>query len=856
MPAPKSALAIARTGNAVFAPLDTLEVVGGAPGVLSVLDGDGREYVRVPASSQLTFRVGGALGKQTARLLDGHGAIRDQVTFRLEAETTVDDGDGRHRELFEMARATMRPTERGQGPPGTVGRRWRGRDYRLFVPWVLDQANTSSGMRYVSPLVRDGVDLFADSRRADGRIWSFVQADDGPGYFDTVYGENYVWHDGGAMFVRQPVENHVEFEFVNMLYKAWQATGDDAWMASRLPAAIAALEYTVRDPVRWSSRFQLLKRPYTIDSWDFQIEEPSLPRSSINPSMTIDPERTKFGVFFGDNTGYAYACEQLATMFARVGRTSEAAAWRQRGQELLTRLIAHAWNGRFFRHRVEDDDAVRHDLGVDEAAQIAQANAYSLNRGLPEPQARAILSTYEALSQQLPPGSPGEWYAIYPPFGTGAQGHQDRWQYMNGGVSGHAAGELARGAFAHGFEAYGAGVLERARELAARTDRKIHFAYTGAYEAPPPAPRFRPVPLGAAATMDLRAEGTATARGFLGAETGNDLRTLPVGTLTVTLPAPQNPAYPAPTPPTFALPFVVRDPAALQGRAAVAVSLRGGFPRTASIAVNQPAAAVYVLHTVGRLPADAEAQRRRGQGSESDAVAAQFTFHYDDGSSRGLYLRRGVHVAGWWFPVLQRPDAGIAWRGANARSAAIGVSWAALPNPEPEKRIRRLEMAAAGDGSVYVLLAVTLGDRAPYHPPPVVSFGGPDAWAGSTMLAAVVEGLGGIHDDGRAMDAVTLSPRWVAANERRARVVARYPASRGYAAYDFAHDDAARSIDLTFTASARQINVRVLLPGGAATLSAILDGTPVPVALAPVTGGSAYAVLAAPAGVHALHLRY
>ena len=87
-----------------------------------------------------------------------------------------------------------------------------------------------------------------------------------------------------------------------------------------LDCAARALDYCVTDTVRWSKRFQLLKRPYCIDSWDFQVDDEYTPDAPLSPTMVIVPGKTKFGIFFGDNTGYYEACNQLAEML-RICRT-------------------------------------------------------------------------------------------------------------------------------------------------------------------------------------------------------------------------------------------------------------------------------------------------------------------------------------------------------------------------------------------------------------------------------------------------------------------------------------------------------------------------------------------------------
>jgi hypothetical protein len=114
-----------------------------------------------------------------------------------------------------------------------------------------------------------------------------------------------------------------------------------------------------------------------------------------------------------------------------------------------------AWNGKFYTHFIDEDPTVKRNLGVDEKSQIAQSNAYSLNRDIRPDQQKAIIETYLNLKNNLPVGSPGEWYAIYPPFQRGFGSHGEIWQYMNGGVGGHVAGELALGAYHAGYEQYG-----------------------------------------------------------------------------------------------------------------------------------------------------------------------------------------------------------------------------------------------------------------------------------------------------------------------------------------------------------------------------------------------------------------
>jgi len=747
----------------------------------------------MPAAPEVSLVVGGALGTHTIRVLDGTGSETARLCFDVDAQTHIEDG-GPFRELFDILNRTMRCYR----PDGVESIQWRGKTYRCFVSWILDHSHTAKGMQFFSPVTAEAADLYGQAQRKDGMIWSFAHPEAEGYYHESAYASyGYARRDGGVLFARQPVENHNEANFVDTIYLAWKGSGADAWMKRLLPRAMRALDYSVTDRARWSDKFRLLKRAYTIDSWDFQPRDEYLVKFRLGTEQMIDPERTKFGVFFGDNTGYAYACDQLAEMLTHAGRKRDAAKYRRRAGEIRQRLNEIAWNGHCFTHRIEEDPAVERDFGVDEKAQLAMSNAYSLNRGIPHEQCVAILRTYQALRARLPKGSPGEWYAIYPPFERGFGKDSAKWQYMNAGVHGHAAGELARGALKHGFERYGADVLRRLGELGKAHDGMVYFAYTGATEAPPPPQTFAPVSIAAQANMDL-CDATQIPElkptvNWMAADAGNDMRHLPVGRQELA-----------------GVAFEIADPAKNGRRAAVAVAQRQGLPERVEIPVGAKAGAIYLLHSVG--------------GIGPSNVAGSMTLRYADGTKHTTYIQVGKHVTGWWFPALKTEHAGVAWRGPNAHSTDVGVCWAALANPQPEKEIAAVAFAAAEDGAIYAVLGLTLSDRMPYVPPKAVSFGGPDNWAGALCMLALIEGLAGVESRKPALEDLSLSPRWVATDATSVEATVRYPASKGYVAYRFHHDAAKRQLELTLTGSAERAELRVLLPVKATKLTGATIG--------------------------------
>jgi hypothetical protein len=312
---------LAVTSPTAVHPLAPITVTGIDAARVQVRDGGGHIYWHAPGAAEVTFVAGGAPGRQTFETLDAAGHVIAAVEFTLAAVSTIEDEGGRFSSLFEMARDTMFG---GEGGVGHV--EWRGKRYHYFAPWILDHSHTTKGMQYFSPYAGELVDLFAAAQRADGMIWSFVGYEEAQsGYFLSAYGPyGYAKVDSGTLFVRQPVENHNESNFVDALYLAWKGSGEDAWMAAHLDAAERALDYSVADPARFSTRFQLLKRAYTIDSWDFQPRDKYLVPFRFGIGQTIDPAGTKFTIFFGDNTAYTHACDQLVEMLNRAGRAAAA----------------------------------------------------------------------------------------------------------------------------------------------------------------------------------------------------------------------------------------------------------------------------------------------------------------------------------------------------------------------------------------------------------------------------------------------------------------------------------------------------------------------------------------------------
>jgi hypothetical protein len=422
------------------------------PGELRVFDGRGRAagvYPLALGDGDVTVAVTprGALGAHRAELLVGGRTVaRSDHLFTLEAETTVVTGQPRFDALYPRVRGFMERCVLEYRLDGAPVRGYRSPDSPLL--WLRDHTYQARGFRYFERDVTSLLDAFRRAQRPDG---SFP---------DWLARPPAVLEPG-----RKQVEADVEFLFVQAAYEAWQASGDDAWLRASLPAMRRAVGYTMRDPLRWDAGRRLVKRPFTIDMWDFEYgpatTDPSTGRPA--PRHWID-ERTIWGIFHGDNTGLAHALELLARAEEQVGDRARAEEWRVEAAGIMQRLNELSWNGSFYTHHVPSEPF---DVpGVDEVKQLSLSNAYALNRDVLRPgQAHDIVNEY--FRRGLERGDTlAEWYSIDPPFPAGSYGMagrlgDDPGEYVNGGIMPLVGGELARGAFRHGAERYGFAILHR-----------------------------------------------------------------------------------------------------------------------------------------------------------------------------------------------------------------------------------------------------------------------------------------------------------------------------------------------------------------------------------------------------------
>ena len=319
--------------------------------------------------------------------------------------------------------------------------------------WIRDHGDMMRGGKYFFPDLTTAVDHFAETQSQSGRIFDYVTT-----FPEKLPCEKENW----TKYVRVPVEADVEYRFVKAAYLAWQATGDDGWIRRLLPSLERALQYIMNHPWYWDAEHGLVKRAYTIDTWDFAYTAGKHDWLQFQ----IDDD-TFWGIMHGDNSGYYEAFRIMARLYERFGERDRAASWTSHAERLRDNLNTLCWNGRFYTHFVKLSDMTI--PGVDEAAQLSLSNPININRGVADlDRARSIIQEY--IDRRADTQAFAEWFSIDPPFPAGIFGDDKLvpGAYVNGGIMPLVGGELAKAALDHGYEAYGVDILRRYHAMIAQ----------------------------------------------------------------------------------------------------------------------------------------------------------------------------------------------------------------------------------------------------------------------------------------------------------------------------------------------------------------------------------------------------
>ena len=337
-----------------------------------------------------------------------------------------------------------------------------GKRYTASINWLRDHIHEMKGYKHWEYDLKSYLDFMIKNQHESGFFYEITCV--GDNFHTKTVDPPLVKHlpEDNLALVRIELEADIEYLVVDGAVMVYQATGDEKWIKSVLPNLEKGIDYITSDPKRWDEEHGLVKRPFTIDTWDFLPEQSGLDRRIYDD--------TPMSIMHGDNTGVYKAMQQLAWLNERFGNTEKSAEWKSRGAKLLENLNKYCWNGNFYTHQIH----LNHK-GLDdkEDKRLTLSNTYALNRGtLTLEQGEAVIESY--LKQGREHGELFEWCAVYPPYEKFNE--HKAGCYINGGSAPFLAGELAKGAFRYGYEKYGYEILKRLQAIH-RKYRELGFLY-------------------------------------------------------------------------------------------------------------------------------------------------------------------------------------------------------------------------------------------------------------------------------------------------------------------------------------------------------------------------------------------
>jgi hypothetical protein len=315
--------------------------------------------------------------------------------------------------------------------------------------WIRDYSDMIRAFRYFEKDLKSTIRHFAETQSAGGRIFD---------YFTTFPEKLPCERENWTKYVRVPVEADVEYRFIKAAWISWQATGDDIFIKELLPSFEKALSY-IMNGWYWDKEKFLVKRPYTIDTWDFAYTAGKHEWLQFQ----ID-DNTFWGYMHGDSSGYYEAFSIMSKWYAYFCDQKRAEYWRLNAVRIKQALNDTCWNGKYYSHfRKITPVSI---AGVDESYQLSLSNPMNINRGVTTIEMAALIIK-EYQKRKAESGSFADWFSIHPSFPDGIFGDEKlvAGAYCNGGIMPLVGGELARAAFENGFEEYGVSILKQYYDL-------------------------------------------------------------------------------------------------------------------------------------------------------------------------------------------------------------------------------------------------------------------------------------------------------------------------------------------------------------------------------------------------------
>ena len=374
-----------------------------------------------------------------------------------------------------------------------------GKAIPVYKNWIRDHVHTMKAFCHWEQDLDGFLDFIIDHQRQDGSFLELIKQMDDSHWSFVAEDDIEFFPDDNLYLARLDIESDIEYLVVEGAARYYQVTADRKWLKRTLPKLEKAINYSTSNPKRWDSGMGLVKRGYTIDTWDYTFEETAGKDRRIK-------EDTPMAVMHGDNSGVFQAMNQLAWMNEELGRESKAREWKERAEAIRDSSVKYLWNGKFFTHELPLNCPPADDK---ENIRLSLSNTYDINRGITTlEQSRSIIEEY--MFRKDTTASFAEWFTIDPPYEPwfGQFKSHPAPTYINGSVTSFTAGELAKAAFNNGYEAYGWDILLRLYDNMVRNGGNIFFLYDR-YTRIPENEDLGPAAWGAAAILSAIDEGLA-----------------------------------------------------------------------------------------------------------------------------------------------------------------------------------------------------------------------------------------------------------------------------------------------------------------------------------------------------------
>jgi hypothetical protein len=374
-----------------------------------------------------------------------------------------------------------------------------GKAIPVYKNWIRDHVHTMKAFCHWEQDLDGFLDFIIDHQRQDGSFLELIKQMDDSHWSFVAEDDIEFFPDDNLYLARLDIESDIEYLVVEGAARYYQVTADRKWLKRTLPKLEKAINYSTSNPKRWDSGMGLVKRGYTIDTWDYTFEETAGKDRRIK-------EDTPMAVMHGDNSGVFQAMNQLAWMNEELGRESRALEWKERAEAIRDNSVKYLWNGKFFTHELPLNCPPADDK---ENIRLSLSNTYDINRGITTlEQSRSIIGEY--MFRKDTTASFAEWFTIDPPYEPwfGQFKSHPAPTYINGSVTSFTAGELSKAAFNNGYEAYGWDILLRLYDNMVRNGGNIYFLYDR-YTRIPENEDLGPAAWGAAAILSAIDEGLA-----------------------------------------------------------------------------------------------------------------------------------------------------------------------------------------------------------------------------------------------------------------------------------------------------------------------------------------------------------